>query len=74
MINHKGIDFYKRVIKSIKDKGTNFYFLFLITFLFKKLIIQIIYLGMEPFVTLFHWDVPQALEELYGGFRDERIM
>jgi beta-glucosidase len=24
--------------------------------------------GITPFVTLFHWDTPLALEERYGGF------
>lgn len=26
--------------------------------------------GITPFVTLFHWDPPQALEDRYGGLRD----
>ncbi|XP_034219429.1 beta-glucosidase 12-like [Prunus dulcis] len=30
--------------------------------------------GIEPLVTLFHWDVPQALEEKYGGFLSTRII
>ncbi|BBH04362.1 beta glucosidase 17 [Prunus dulcis] len=30
--------------------------------------------GIEPLVTLFHWDVPQALEEEYGGFLSTRII
>ncbi|KAA8528129.1 hypothetical protein F0562_035620 [Nyssa sinensis] len=29
---------------------------------------------MEPFVTLFHWDLPQALEDEYGGFLSPRIV
>ncbi|KAK8952612.1 Beta-glucosidase 12 [Platanthera guangdongensis] len=29
---------------------------------------------IEPFATLFHWDVPQALEDEYGGFLDKRIV
>ncbi|CAH9058736.1 unnamed protein product [Cuscuta europaea] len=30
--------------------------------------------GLEPFVTIFHWDVPQALEDKYGGFLSSRIV
>ncbi|MFS8005677.1 putative beta-primeverosidase [Helianthus anomalus] len=29
---------------------------------------------IEPFVTLFHWDLPQALEEEYGGFLSSRVV
>ncbi|CAN6544598.1 unnamed protein product [Malus baccata var. baccata] len=31
-------------------------------------------IGLKPFVTLFHWDVPQALEDEYGGFLSPRIV
>jgi len=30
--------------------------------------------GIEPYVTIFHWDTPQALEDKYGSFRDPRIV
>ncbi|CAA7022671.1 unnamed protein product [Microthlaspi erraticum] len=30
--------------------------------------------GIEPYVTIFHWDVPQALEDAYGGFLHSRIV
>ena len=26
--------------------------------------------GLTPFVTIFHWDYPLALEDRYGGFYD----
>ncbi|KAK2968280.1 hypothetical protein RJ640_016212, partial [Escallonia rubra] len=30
--------------------------------------------GLQPYVTLFHWDVPQALEKAYGGFLSPKIV
>ncbi len=29
--------------------------------------------GLTPWVTMFHWDLPQALEARYGGWRDRRV-
>ncbi|XP_056860005.1 myrosinase 4-like [Raphanus sativus] len=29
---------------------------------------------IEPYVTIFHWDVPQTLEDEYGGFLSRRIV
>ncbi|KAK3015482.1 hypothetical protein RJ639_005787 [Escallonia herrerae] len=30
--------------------------------------------GLDSYVTLFHWDVPQALDEEYGGFLNPKIV
>ena len=30
--------------------------------------------GIGPYVTLFHWDTPQALVDSYNGFLDDRIV
>ncbi|XP_030621245.1 beta-klotho [Chanos chanos] len=30
--------------------------------------------GVEPVVTLFHWDFPQALQDQYGGWRNSSIV
>ncbi|XP_043692666.1 beta-glucosidase 13-like [Telopea speciosissima] len=30
--------------------------------------------GIEPYVTLFHWDTPQSLEDKYGGFLSPKII
>ncbi|KAJ8476403.1 hypothetical protein OPV22_020130 [Ensete ventricosum] len=41
---------------------------------YNNLIDELLKNGIRPFVTLFHWDVPQALEDAYGGFRDHEIV
>ncbi|KAH9328277.1 hypothetical protein KI387_000385, partial [Taxus chinensis] len=33
-----------------------------------------IFPSIEPFVTLYHWDVPQALEDEYGGFLSSKVV
>ncbi|KAF6786376.1 putative beta-glucosidase [Colletotrichum sojae] len=43
----------------INEKGIAFY---------SDLIDQLLTNGIEPVVTLYHWDLPQALYDRYGGF------
>ena len=33
-----------------------------------------IYSGLVPYVTIFHFDTPQVLEDKYGGFFSENIV
>ncbi|XP_042490798.1 beta-glucosidase 12-like [Macadamia integrifolia] len=51
--------------KGVNDQGIQFY---------KNLIKELKSKGIEPIVTLFHWDVPQALEDEYHGFLSDKII
>uniref|UniRef100_A0A0D6QRY9 Beta-glucosidase n=1 Tax=Araucaria cunninghamii TaxID=56994 RepID=A0A0D6QRY9_ARACU len=41
---------------------------------YNNLINELINNGIKPFATLYHWDMPQALEDEYGGFRNARVV
>nr|AXK92564.1 strictosidine glucosidase [Gelsemium sempervirens] len=49
----------------INKEGIDFY---------NNFIDELIASGIQPYVTLFHWDVPQALEDEYGGFLSPKIV
>ncbi|KAG8646344.1 beta-glucosidase 12 [Manihot esculenta] len=51
--------------KGVNHKGIKFY---------NDVINEIIANGLEPFITIFHWDTPQVLEDEYGGFLSSNII
>ncbi|KAK2637128.1 hypothetical protein Ddye_031920 [Dipteronia dyeriana] len=54
-----------KISGGVNQEGVDFY---------NYLINQLISKGIEPFVTLFHWDLPQALQDEYGGFLSPKVV
>ncbi|XP_061355852.1 beta-glucosidase 24-like [Gastrolobium bilobum] len=49
----------------VNKEGINYY---------NNLINELLAKDIQPFVTIFHWDLPQALEDEYGGFLSHKIV
>lgn len=43
----------------VNEEGMNYY---------ERLVDALLAAGITPYITLFHWDLPQALEDKYGGW------
>ena len=50
---------------SINQMGIDFY---------NALIDELIVNDIEPWITLYHWDLPQTLQDQYGGWQDPQII
>ncbi|KAL3537303.1 hypothetical protein ACH5RR_000669 [Cinchona calisaya] len=51
--------------KGVNQEGIKFY---------NDVINEVVALGLKPFVTLFHWDTPQGLEDEYKGWLNPHIV
>lgn len=49
---------------AVNEKGIRFY---------RNLCRELVKNGIEPMVTLYHWDLPEALQKEYGGWESEKI-
>ncbi len=49
----------------VNQEGVNFY---------HKIIDKMIESGIEPILTIYHWDLPQALQDKYGGWESREII
>ncbi|XP_061361382.1 beta-glucosidase 12-like [Gastrolobium bilobum] len=54
-----------KISAGINQEGIKYY---------NNLINELLANGLQPFVTLFHWDLPQALQDEYSGFLSPHII
>jgi beta-glucosidase len=83
-------DHYKEDVRIMKEMGnTNYRFSFAWARIFPQgvgahnpggvkfyhnLIDEVLAAGMKPIVTLYHWDIPQALQDKYGAWLSDKVI
>lgn len=77
--NQEGINYYNNLIDALLEKGSlvkyHLEFSFSLCLPLLKLWVFFSFLsGIQPYVTLYHWDLPQALEDRYEGWLSRQIV
>ncbi|KAJ6978532.1 cyanogenic beta-glucosidase-like [Populus alba x Populus x berolinensis] len=61
-----------KISRKVSRRGIDFYNKMLSKS--RSHLLRLNFTGFEPFITLFHWDIPQGLEDNYGGFLSDQIV
>lgn len=69
-VNKERVKYCNNLINELLAKGYHrlTYIFLLFNLFFLNTLIASFNAGLQPFVTLFYWDLPHTLEEEYGGF------
>lgn len=76
--NQEGINYYNNLIDALLEKGISVKyhldFTFYMTSTITEALAIVVLSGIQPYVTLYHWDLPQALEDKYEGWLSRQIV